>query len=585
MYCPKCGNEVPDKSSFCPKCGEKLNEQIEAVKAEHPIGNKTNKKLPIKMIAPIVACIVVCIIIIAAVANRRVKINLNDYVTVTFEGYDTRGKARYEFDLAKLEKDYGEKIEYTSKAKDKFKENELYELAGEALDKPIYLFEEGLNCSLDKGRDLSNGDTVTLKWDVDKDVFEEVFKVRILYEDKEYTAEGLAEAEVFDPFSGIEVAFDGISPNGNATINKTNNSEPYSYLQYSINNSRNLSNGDEVIVTIKGTGGRDIDDYCLEHFGMIPSETEKTYTVEGLAKYVSSLAEIPEEILERMKKESEDELAAKAASQWNKNVTLEKMYYLGNYFLTSKMAGSSMNYIVMVYRVTADIDISNKDYKAKVDYYYTSRFKDLMILPDGTCSVDLSKMVTPNSSFTFTTTVPSWFGYATFSFKGYEDSESMFSNEVTANIDRYTYENNVSKDLIAEDAVTTEPKENNSKRDGYTEYIDEVTGIHFYLPDDLEVIAKKPVYNSETAGHAYYITGEGMNDEFLFQTDKLSDKTYEDSDAPEDELYGEVAHENGYHYSINFINPDTQYDFQLSDSAVKFIKNNRDDILKNAWIE
>lgn len=586
MNCPICGNEIPEKSSFCPKCGAKLKEQSE-IKTEGLAKQKEKKKLPLKAIGPIIACIFVCIMIIVAVANKRVKINLNDYITVVFDGYDTKGKATYEFDYARLEEDYGDKLKYTSKAKDMFDENELYELAGEALDTPIYLFEEGISCSLDNDRSLSNGDIVTLKWDIDKDVFEQIFKVRLLYDDIAYTAEGLAEAEVFDPFSGIEVVFDGISPNGNAIINKSNNSEPYSHLQYSIDKSTSLSNGDEVTVTVKNSGSLDIDDYCIENFGMIPSETEKKYTVEGLAKYVTSFDEIPEEIVESMKKETEDGLSAKAASQWNKYVTLEKMDYIGNYFLTSKNASSSnnINLIVMVYKITADIDISNKDYKSKVNYYYSSRFKDLIILPDGTCSVDLSKMSTPSSSFVFTTTVPTWLGYTSFSFKGYEDVQSMFSNEVTANVDKYNYENNVSEDLTVENTTETDSDKNNSARDGYIEYADEVTGIHFYLPDDLEVVAKNPIYNSDTAGHAYYISGEGMNDEFLFQTDKLSDQTYDNSDGPEDELYGEVAHEDGYHYSINFVNPDTQYDFKLSDSAVKFIKNNRDDILENAWVE
>lgn len=28
MYCPKCGEEIPNDSQFCPNCGEKIRENL-----------------------------------------------------------------------------------------------------------------------------------------------------------------------------------------------------------------------------------------------------------------------------------------------------------------------------------------------------------------------------------------------------------------------------------------------------------------------------------------------------------------------------------------------------------------------------
>jgi hypothetical protein len=116
------------------------------------------------------------------------------------------------------------------------------------------------------------------------------------------------------------------------------------------------------------------------------------------------------------------------------------------------------------------------------------------------------------------------------------------------------------------------------------EYVDDEYGIHFYLPTTAKITVKEPWYNFDIVNRTYYISGEGFNgEEYLCQTQKAPEGM--GGDSIEDELYGEIAKKDGYVYSINFLNPDTQYDFELSDAMIEFISDYRKKILDSAWVE
>ncbi|WP_141107690.1 hypothetical protein [Butyrivibrio sp. YAB3001] len=170
-------------------------------------------------------------------------------------------------------------------------------------------------------------------------------------------------------------------------------------------------------------------------------------------------------------------------------------------------------------------------------------------------------------------------------------SSGVSYEDLGLNHENYIVDDN-SVDNNAESDDTDEAEEDSSDSTteiwgdiSVKEYVDEEFGIHFYLPSELEVTTKEPLYNSGLVNKAYYVTGMGMNNEYLCQAEKCSDSVYENSDAPEDELYGEIDHKNGYHYSINFWDPETQYNIQLSDAMVKIISTYRQKILDSAWVE
>lgn len=70
-------------------------------------------------------------------------------------------------------------------------------------------------------------------------------------------------------------------------------------------------------------------------------------------------------------------------------------------------------------------------------------YTDPILMPDGTCSVDLSR---GNLAYnTFTKSYPGgWFGY-NYTIQGYEELDTLKNKLVTTQIDRYNYEDNISQ--------------------------------------------------------------------------------------------------------------------------------------------
>ena len=82
------------------------------------------------------------------------EINLNDYLDVSYSGYDSAGVATSEFDIDKMIKD----------------NSEAFGIKGDVTDSELLKIEADLDDvidgSLDKTTDLSNGDSVSYKWNV-----------------------------------------------------------------------------------------------------------------------------------------------------------------------------------------------------------------------------------------------------------------------------------------------------------------------------------------------------------------------------------------------------------------------------------
>ena len=106
----------------------------------------------------------------------------------------------------------------------------------------------------------------------------------------------------------------------------------------------------------------------------------------------------------------------------------------GEYFLYVKDGADTYDYwsgestynkLFLVYKVSVEAD--GKPY----EYYYYSRFSNIIIMEDGTCSLDMSAIATPDD----TISVDGYYYY-----NGYADLDTLKYKTVTANLDNYTYE-------------------------------------------------------------------------------------------------------------------------------------------------
>lgn len=327
----------------------------------------------------------------AGCAEKETVVELDKYVSISAVGYDSGGTASYSFDYDAFKSDYSGKINLSSQC-----DKDIADLvnAGKELGRSVeeVFLDIYVRPELSKESGLSNGETITLVWHCDDENAMKNFGVTLKYSDITYTVSGLNEAEEYDPFEHITVSFSGIAPNGSLVITKDGSPE-VNDIQFSSERSSGLSNGNLITVAAEPVGSAEA---FTKKYGKILKHTGKDYAVEGLDRYAAKLDEIPDEVYDKMDKQLQDAFKAHAESSWEKghSVTIRPV---GIHFLNKRegMDVSPNNYYYIEYEIKYSYPKDNiKDFT----YYWYGYFTDIMILNDGTCSVDLDNYTISESS-------------------------------------------------------------------------------------------------------------------------------------------------------------------------------------------
>ena len=289
--CTNCGTLVEEGALFCRNCGAKLEASPVATPAMEapvmapmqgapmtgmPAEPKRKKKFPVVLVSVIAAVLVIAIVVVVILLTRRTEVSINSFISLEYSGYDTLGTAEIVFDSDAFEEKYGDKIKDMSGKEDEY------------LDAIDFLEDELEDSAyLEKDSDLTNGDVVKFTWDIDKEYIEETLKIKLKYSDMEFTVEGLTELATYDPFDNIDVTFEGYNTVAHASIhwNYGDDNVLMNHLWYECDNYNDLSNGDELTITLYLNSWiyDSIDELCISN-GYKPIELTKTYKVEGLTE-------------------------------------------------------------------------------------------------------------------------------------------------------------------------------------------------------------------------------------------------------------------------------------------------------------
>ena len=379
-----------------------------------------------------------------ALLPRKTKVNLDKYVTVSFDGYDGYGKALVKFDKDAYLKDYKKKIKL--KKNGNFLQDSLTKNYGAA--ELLYDFYIDGNWKIEGDSSdgkLKNGETVKLSWGFSQEELEEQFKVKFTSKGAEFKVEGLKDVQLFDAFKDFDYKFTGIAPEGAVEWKGTGDMDGSKGYYFTVEPSMDLKNGDKVKVKIEPANPESL----IQKYGIAPKETEKEITVEGLPSYVEKADAISDSLLQDMQKEITDKIQSQLASQ-GEEVSFVGAEYLGYYFLTSKSANAfEHNIMFPVMKVNVQINIPDKSYNAQHSYYFTAAFTNLMDEGSGKVTVDLNDMDIPYHYATIDTGVVSWFSTVKFNFSGFEDLNSLRNQCVSQKLDKYTVEETV-KDPAAQ---------------------------------------------------------------------------------------------------------------------------------------
>lgn len=346
-------------------------------------------------------------------------VDLNEYLYIDYSGYDTLGKASCEIDYEQMARDYSDKMKLKGDA---------------AYFGPAMILADGIDGELDKTRDLSNGDKIKFTWEVYEEDLKEVTGLKFKYSDVEQKIEGLEKVQPIDAFEGVNLSFEGTSPQGKATVQAEN--APMSADSYRLDTNMNLKNGDVVTVTIDESACNSL----CESQGMIPKERTREFTVEGLSEYVNALSDIDDTLLAQMQQQAADESISSTA-RYEHPASYKGEKYLGSYLLTSKTTGE--NKIYLVYEKTYQIADRTEDNIFNWIWYI--EFDNIIKNGDGTYNVDLNNYKVPSGTAFFGMISGEDVGFtgeggADLFVSGFADLESFVREHITAHMDAYNYE-------------------------------------------------------------------------------------------------------------------------------------------------
>lgn len=493
MFCGNCGTENASGAKFCKGCGKPLNsgegQRPKIIPAQRNpesgsgealsnapkvnVGQVTDKikTFPKKIVIGACAAVVALIVIICVAVNAKATIDLNDYLSFESEGYDGYGTVRANIDWDAIAVKYGDKVSFTSQAKNEY---------GGFLNimTPMDAIKDSISIHLDESSGLSNGTTIAYTWDVDEDLSKYV-KCKVKYKDDSYVVSGLTEVGSFDAFADLTVEYSGIAPNGYANLNYLGSE--ISYYDFKCDKLDGLSNGDIVKVTIDESK---LENYA-KNLGKVPESLEKEYIVEGLSSYLAQINEIDDESMALMQQQASDAYNAYVAKNWGEGENLESLTYIGDYLLTIKdkdVTWGNINVLYLVYKaqVRNTYSYDGDTYNKVNDIYWYISFNNLMVEPDGKITVDLTYYNTPGKNFTIDSGVSNngWWSTKTWYYYGYETLDELYKDVITSNMDVYNHEDNVDESVAPESVAEAEPEE------------DIVEGGYVFANSDKELLSK-----------------------------------------------------------------------------------------------
>ena len=458
------GEAVGEKLSEVKKTVEtETDKKVKEIKAKKQAKEMEKSEKQGKSNSAIIVGVAVGLILLVlasffALFPRKTKLDLDKYVTVSFDGYDGYGKAMVQFDKDAYLKDYKKKIKL--KKSGNFLQDSLTQNYGaEELLYDFYIDGRWVIEGASDGK-LKNGDKVKFAWKLNQEELEENFKLKLSSKGQELDVQGLKDVKLFDAFQNLDIKFTGISPDGSVEWKGTGDMDGSKGYYFTVEPAMDLKNGDKVKIKIEPEN----PEALIQKYGMAPKEMEKEITVEGLPSYVDKAEAISESLLQDMQKELTDKIQSQIANQ-GEQVSFVGAEYLGYYFLNAKSKSAfEHNIIFPVMKVNVQINIPDKSYSAQHSYYFTGSFENIMDEGNGKITVDLNDMSIPYHYASIDTGVTAWFSTIKFNFSGFEDLNSLRNQCVSQKLDKYTVEETV-KDL----ASKTEESVAESQAEGTTE--------------------------------------------------------------------------------------------------------------------
>ena len=352
----------------------------------------------------LILTVVLMCLSLTACGGSTTKVDLSQYLSVSYIGFNGDGTALVDFDFADFE--YG----IMSQWKDKDKMEKLSELTA---------VEMTITYAADVSTGLQNGEAFAVKIELDEELAKEyVYSFTVL--EKIFTVEGLPEPIMIDPFAEdifgvntvVTTTVEGIDPFLILTVrNNAGLHDPIGHITYKADHDWNFKNNEEIKITATM-------DQKFADQGYMLTRTEVTISFDGFERYVSSASDLTNVVLHRISERAYQECVnggnvdifdgSNNMTPWG--ATIENIH-VGDTALLAVNNQIEMEYsflLVPVYKTIFteewyDMDAgmnTTKIWENVIGYY---KFTDLIIQSDGSVTFNES-YVELNGNYTDTNT-------------------------------------------------------------------------------------------------------------------------------------------------------------------------------------
>ena len=474
--------------------------QLKKVAENQTITEKL-KKISKKTWGIIGACAVLIVILLVLIALHKPTVNLNDYLKVTYDGYDGGGTAYTEIDWDSMINDYGKKISY--------KKGMSQNGSLTPIDTIMHYTEVNIKGN---NEELSNGDKVSYTWKVDKDEIEKLIKCKIKYSNGSEKVSGLKKMELFDPFENLKVTFSGVEPNGEADIEY--NGDMLSDYDFTCDKGYGLKNGDKIKISLTEDA-----EYYVNQYNKAPSMLEKEYKVKNLGKYLSKIKEVDTDAMNSVRAKAQKSIS-NMTDYWSDDITLDKVSYVGNYLQVAKDGDDyTKNYYGVIYQINAHIQPDGGQRKDVVAYY-SMKFGNVIVDGDGKCKIDLDEYNVPYDEFSVEVTSGDSYSDK-YWFEGYQTLEALKKNCVDEAADEFDCEWDVSGELetvdlgVSSDYLCSYSSDRLLTKDDVEGYLS-TNYSQYNFPEGINII--QMLINEIYAKHGYEFTDSTLTAYFSAKT-------------------------------------------------------------------
>lgn len=438
-----------------------------------------------------------------------ITIPLSDYITLTYEGEDGAAVPKAMIDTEKLIAAYGNEIKYISRDNNKDSyESAAQEFAADLQNNVVFQY------SKDSG--LSNGDEITVMANLDNIKISDKYNVLMSNASKAVIIDGIANSEFTDPFSFINVKFEGKSPDITLTASLTDDAPEFMHtIDIIPAKSNGIQEGEEVAVSLNFDAEELKNAYNVslsptsKNFtastGEGEKEEEKEEATESDSDFIKTTAHLADAEMGELKHKAGELI--KQTILYKNIINVDKIDYLGSFTgFKEDGSGDIKNKVYLIYEVTTSEKLPDSNFGSSFKYYTFVEYQNVKKAKDDSGKFYTGGPITTDNQIFHKFFVESDYKYYQIEYQGFGFIEKALSN-VNAGLEglSVTEDNktNITKHFATSDGVVGEYEADGRrlslKEDGSLVYqIDKAVHIGSYSANGNEISATIKGVNVDT---------------------------------------------------------------------------------------